>query len=53
MLLSMVAELVEARAQSHTSVCSFVLNLNALHLDTSKTPYGFLLEYLLSKQHRK
>jgi hypothetical protein len=34
----MVAEPVEARAQSHTSVCSFALNLSALHLNTSKTP---------------
>ncbi len=33
----------DIRAQSHTSVCSFALNLNALYLNTSKTPCCFQL----------
>ena len=34
----------DIRAQSHTSVCSFALNLSALHLNTSKTPYSILFD---------
>jgi len=44
----MVAELVEARAQSHTSVCSFALNLSALLLGScSWTLWWWLLWCLL------
>lgn len=39
------------RAQSHTSACSFALNISALHLNTSKTPCGFLLEYFYFEIH--
>jgi len=54
-LLSMVAGPVEARVQSLTADTRSAptgLNLSALHLNTSKTPYGFLLEYLLLRQPR-
>ncbi|HOS45472.1 MAG TPA: hypothetical protein PLQ69_03230, partial [Paludibacter sp.] len=54
-LLSMVAGPVEARVQSLTADTRSAptgLNLSALHLNTSKTPYGLLLEYLLLRQPR-
>ena len=45
------ATLLSIFGLSHTlQVCSFALNLSALHLNTSKTPCRFLVKYLLLRQ---